>query len=310
MYKLLWLSIYLCCYGLFAQEVDRIQEPVSIISSRNVYLNSGLVSRIEGNSRSVIQVDLPSNTIKWYYSFTTSLSKRKTLYLNLAEQLIALYEDNQNQSDKASHLDVPPGKCGIDIYLLNKNNIQPFLDKADLKGGTYTYTLEGTVHNTKQAVVEVAYKNKSTVYLGLKNPGNFLGANIIIEVVAITETPIETKKSDRQHRAELLGHAAEDELKQGNFKKCIAYCDEALTLYTLGRVQGYKGLAQLRQGRSEEALQTFFEAIVRIKMQENSSEVFKDLLIILEDLKNEQPELPEVTKIITMIKVYYEETRN
>ena len=287
-----------------AQHIDYIKEPIEIISSRSIFLNSGAWSTTMGGaSRSFIKVDLPDNTIKWYYSFSTSPKKNSLQQLDLMSQLLTLSEKTQLKEDIQTTLEVPSGTCGIDIYLLDKNNIIPFLEKEDLKNGGYTYTLEGTVQNTKQAVVEIDEVISQTVYLGLKNPESFIGVNITIEVVAITKIALEQKKTNRLLKAELLGYAARDEYEKGNYTSCIQYCEEANCIKKLGWITAIKGLAELKLRKKENALQTFFEAIIEISEQPKKEENFLSIITKLEKIKEENPSINEVSKIIKMIEM-------
>lgn len=299
------LLILVSLYSNFiSAQVEIIREPVEIISNRSVYLNSGMKSIVGGgNSRSIIKVDLPPNTVTWYYSFTTSKNKQSLLSLNLESQLLNLTINNRLETEDDSSIDVPTGICGVDIYILDQDNVNPFLSKVDLNGGTYSYHIDGTVQNTKQAVVRIDKVKENSIYLGLRNPGTFIGANVMIEVVAITETRIEIKKPNDQLKAELLGYLAKDELNSKNYNQCIVYCDESIKMFPLGWVKVTKGLAQLHLCYEEEAVKIFFDAILLINEEPNARKIFSELLIELKKIEKEKPDLVEVSKIRKMIEL-------
>jgi len=163
---------------------------VKLIQPRHIYLNGGLRSYIGGKSRTYVEVDLPSHTVKWYYSFTTSKGQSGSNELNLALQLSSILIDPSGMSSSLlSSIKVPNGSSVIDVYLCNRPNIDAFLNKVDNSGGRFYYDMQGSTLNTKQAVVEVDNVKTGTWFLGIKNPSSLNAVNITIEVVAIVETP-------------------------------------------------------------------------------------------------------------------------
>ncbi|GGG14081.1 hypothetical protein GCM10011344_13400 [Dokdonia pacifica] len=299
MTKIIWIYLLLCSKLLFSQYVERIQEPVEVVSSRSIYLQSGIVSSIEGSSRSFVEVNLPPNTVRWYYSFTTSIYKKKLARINLMSQLVGLYTNNDGlKGNLQSKIEIPEGSCGIDIYVLDDKNVTPFVKKRN-----YNHHIEGTVKNTEQAVVVMDDIKDEVLYLGLKNPARFIGVHINIEVVAIVETIIEQEKSAAVLKAELLGYAAKDEYENGNYTMSIAYCEKVNRITKLGWVTSIKGLSQLQLYDTDKALSTFFDAILLIKEQSNAENVFSNLIIELKKIRKEQPSIAEVDKIIKMVEM-------
>ncbi|MFC4633582.1 hypothetical protein ACFO3O_06665 [Dokdonia ponticola] len=297
---------YFCSSFLFGQQADIIKEPIEIISTRSVYLNSGFASNLGGGvSRTYIKVDLPPNTIKWYYSFTTSTDKSASQNLNLIAQLASLYYDPSGlSSNNLPYLEVPTGVCGIDVYLLDQENVSPFLDKEDLIDGGYSYYLEGTINNTKQAVVEIDEVIANTLYLGLKNPDGFTGVNIILEVVAITEIDLSKQRYKEEERASLYGTLAWSCFENKDYDKALLYCNTSSRYYKLGWVEANKGLTQLVLGDTSKSLDTYIHAIPLIKEQLYPEYVFDEVIKDLENVKNEFPDLEGVTEVMQLIKLY------
>lgn len=56
---------------------------VTIVEKRAYYLNGGARAALGGKSRVTIKIDLPKNTKKWYYSFSTTPGADGTRLLNL-----------------------------------------------------------------------------------------------------------------------------------------------------------------------------------------------------------------------------------
>ncbi|MFL0109079.1 hypothetical protein [Tenacibaculum maritimum] len=290
MKRLLLLSLILFNCAIFSQEIKR--ESYQIIKPRNIYLNGGMRSSFGGKSRINIKIDLPEGTERWYYSFSTSKGKSGTKNLQLAVQLSsALLDPSGFTSNMMSSMDVPRGSNAIDVYLCDRKNIDLFRSKVDNNGGTYFFISEGSVENTKQAVVEINDVTTSTWYLGLKNPSSLEGVNITIEVVAIVRKVLEKEKTEEEEKAELYGNLGWTHFTKGDYLKCIEYSNKANTKFKLGWVYANKGLAQLMLGKDKEATETYIEAITLIKKQSASNYIFGE---IIKDLGNEMATNPKL----------------
>jgi|688.fasta_scaffold192668_2 hypothetical protein len=176
----------------FGQYTKIENTTINIIPQRSIYLNGGTLSTFDaGKSRTVISFDLPTNTVEWYYSYSTSAGTSGTKNLNLAVQLSTLLVDQTGTTaGLLNQIKVPPGSSGIDIYLLNPENKTPFEEKWDNNGGQYSFISEGTVKNTKQATVKIDDVKSGRWYLGIKNPSSLDGVNIVIEVTAIVQNEV------------------------------------------------------------------------------------------------------------------------
>lgn len=303
---ILILLLIITANALFSQNYEVKTETKQLIKSRSVYLNGGLRSTFGGKSRIAIKVDLPPNTIKWYYSFSTKKGKSGTQNMNLAIQVSGMLADPSGISSTVlSSIKVPEGVASADIYLCDRDNIDAFTSKKDLKGGTYYYNMEGSVENTKQAVVEVDDIKTGTVYLGLKNPSTSDGINISFEVVAITETKVLIEKTDNQQQAELYGGLGWKQFEKGNYEKCVEYSDKANTKYKLGWVYANKALAQLMLNNEAEAMETYITAITLIKKQPNPNYVFKELIKDIDNAFIKKPDLSGAKEIKELIQIQF-----
>lgn len=157
----------------------------TIVAQRCIYLNGGARASMGGKSRVTIPVYLPKNTVRWYYSFSTSPGESGTDNLNLLLQLSSIVVAPAGITRTAlSNVQIPTGSASIDVYLMNQANADAFLQKVDNNGGTFYYNRDGSVFNTRQALVPVNANLSNQLYLGLKNPSTMDGVNITIEVVA------------------------------------------------------------------------------------------------------------------------------
>lgn len=289
---------------IYSQDIEIKTETKQLIESRSIYLNGGLNATFGGKSRTYLEVDLPPNTVKWYYSFSTKKGKSGTQNLNLAIQLTGMLADPSGvTSSTLSAISVPEGVASADIYLCDRTNIGKFLAKEDIYGGSYSYNMEGSAESTKQAVVEIDDIRSGTVYLGLKNPSTNNGVNISIEVVAIIETKIAIEKSDSLQKAELYGGLGWTQFENRNYKKCIEYCNKANAEYELGWVLANKGLAELMIDKESEAMETYINAITLIKKQPNSNYIFNEMIKDIGNAKKVKPDLSGADEIKQLIKM-------
>lgn len=274
-----------------------------MIDSRDIYLNGGTRAEFGGKSRTSIKIDLPPNTVEWYYSFTTTKGESGTGNLNLAIQLASMLMDPSGlTSQTISIVKVPEGVAAVDIYLVDQINVQLFLQKVDANGGTFLQYPEGMVQNTKQAIVKVDDIKRGTCYLGLMNPSSLDAIKINIEVVAITETRIKIAKTEEQEKAEMYGVLAKTQFDNGAYDKCVEYCDKAMAEYELGWVLATKGLAQLILDKEIEGTETYINAITLVKKQPNSNRVLRDMIKNIDNALKIKPELKGAEEIRGLIE--------
>lgn len=297
-------SVVVLCAS--AQVVTTKQEVKTIIQQRNVYLNGGARSSVGGKSRVAIKIDLPPNTVSWYYEFTTQPGEGGTATLNLALQLSSLMADPSGITKAvASQIDVPPGSASADIYLLDQNNVDLFIQKADQNGGTYTYNREGTALNTRQGVIEIDDIRTGTRYLGIKNPSTWDGLNVFIEVVAIVR---ETEaRTESQQQAITFGNLGWKAFERGDYDRCMELSKKALGLDpTLGYVQFNIALTYLMMGMNTEALEEYTRAITLTRQSSIPKETFKGAI---GDLKAYMDKFPSQTDANDILDILTDEIK-
>jgi tetratricopeptide (TPR) repeat protein len=285
-----------------AQVLVTKQSVKTIIQQRNVYLNGGARSSVGGKSRIAIKVDLPPNTVSWYYEFTTQPGEGGTAMLNLALQLSSLVADPSGITKAvASQIDVPPGSASADVYLLDQNNVDLFIQKVDQNGGSYTYNREGTALNTRQGVIEIDDIRAGTRYLGIKNPSTWAGLNVFIEVVAIVQ---ETEaRTEAQQQALTIGNLGWKAFERGDYDRCMELSKKALSLdATLGFVQFNIALTYLIKGMNAEALEEYTLAITLTRQSSIPRETFKGAITDLKTYMDKFPSQAEAKDILDILK--------
>lgn len=139
-----------------------------------------------GNSRTVIPVTLPENTVEWYYEFTAYRDKAEIQLaqekFKLASELTYLIDQTGTLKLATDLLTTPPGGDICNVYLFDsKKKSDLFMQK--LKPDP---VWEGSRESLTSAVVPVQTRNRQ-VYLGLHNPASMDGIHFAIEVVAVVE---------------------------------------------------------------------------------------------------------------------------
>ena len=307
------LLLLLSTFYINAQDIVKTYEPVTIIKQRVIELNGGTRAVLSGGkSRVSIKIDLPVNTVGWYYSFSTSNGTSGTQNLNLATQIAAALLSKSNMVGAVasstgitkavvSKFEVPEGTSSIDAYLCDKINIDKFERKIDNLGGTYSYYREGTVENTRNGIIQIDDYTNGTWYLGIKNPSSLDAANVTIEVVALVEKTTIIEKSEKQTKAELYGNLGWTQFENGNYKKCIEYSNKANEYFELGWVYANIGLTQLVLDKESDAMEAYVNAITFIKKQNNSEYIFSEIIKDLQKEMFKNPSLSGASDIYKLI---------
>ena len=175
----------------YAQSYNTIYEVVNL-KEEVFYLNSK--TRVGGKIRTSIKIDLPENTVEWYYVFTTKLNKSDTKSnIGLASQLTKIVSKGTGVlidiSSQVLYQAIKPTGIGVvDVYLTDYNGYQQFHDKDFLGIPKYispnSYK-EGSGENRKDALIKINDVNQGTVYLCFKNPSPLEGVLVNLEVAAI-----------------------------------------------------------------------------------------------------------------------------
>lgn len=279
---------------------SKIVSPV--IQQRLIALNGGARSSVGGKSRVPLKIDLPVNTLSWYYSFSTAPGMSGTANLNLAVQLATLAMDPTfTSSSMIDAIKVPVGSGSIDAYLLDQNNADLFMSKVDNDGGQFQYFREGSILNTKQGVVEIDEIRTGTVYLGLKNPSTFDGINVTIEVVAIQE--IVQPLTDEQIQALALGGLAWKAFEREDYVKCLELSAKALAIdNTLGFVHFNIALSYLITGKTDYATEEYAKAIAITKKTSVAKETFEGAINDLKKYMEKFPSRADAMDILSILE--------
>ena len=279
--SLLAYSLTALCIHAAAQSPKSIRKVVPL-DKESVALNGGIRSSFGGKSRILIPIDLPPNTIEWYFNFSTTPVKRPAVALNLVPQLTKLLDPTDGVlSLAASAILTPTGTHVCDIYLMNEANANAFIAKMDEKGRPVMCIESAKRVNIRNGVVQIKDAKTGRWFLGLRNPSADEGIVINIEVAAI----VEEKDTNAIQKAILYGNMGWDAYKVGNIDKCIEFSKKALALNnTMGWVKLNLGLCYLIKSQEDTAANYYVDAIADLKRLTNSLLIQKHLRAGIDDL--------------------------
>lgn len=244
---------------------QRIQTVVPVLSEQRFVLNGGMNSTFQnGKSRQVFRIQLPPNTVKWYYAFNTALpGDGGKQQLALASQLTQLIDPSGISAIAVSALLMPAGMAYADVYLMDELNARLFFAKADLNGQIFYTFPNGSRQNYAAGTVEVSQPVAGALYLGVKNPSKMSAISVSLEVAAIVEE--EVPQSESQQKAALYGNLAWASYKKRDYESCITLSQKALSYdEDLPWVKCNIALCYLVMGRPE-YLDSYVDAIACCK---------------------------------------------
>ena len=202
-----------CLTTLFSQQnrpYDSTFPVVTLTPPQSFYLDSRIVSQINGRSRLTLPVQLPTGTVRWYYSFAAMESKNEPMeWVSLAAQLTKLVDRTGITATFISRVVQPTGTAACDIYVLDSEGSKPFEDKDDKK---WQYDRNTSRQNMTGGVVE-SYVSKPNFVIGLSNPSLKSGMNVRIEISAVVAklTPIYNSERQSNSSSESLWSGAQRE---------------------------------------------------------------------------------------------------
>ena len=187
----------LSCHLGNAQSSKYTFKVLPIYTRQTWFLNGGANAIFgTGKSREALQIDLPPNTVEWYYSVTTSVEKNQNKENNLTAQLVKyLVPDTGITSTNISELVSPNGSGLCDVLMMVfPGEVNKFLAKQPFVGAD----IGDSRKNYVSGVVQVSDYVSGTCYLAIKNPSATQAITITIEVAAIVKDPAETISTVKQ----------------------------------------------------------------------------------------------------------------
>ena len=192
---------------------------VTVLQPQEFFINGAI--NITGQTTLVLDVNLPENTTKWYYTFAASRSKEQIkqtkAQFNLFAQLTRIIDNTGTTAKALTLLNTPPGNDYSNVYLLaSRKDADNFNKEFTLKG--FTYIREGSRENYVSGTVEVTNPSnlQGRQYLGMQNSSTTYGITVVVEVVAIVKEEQEVngwKKSQKEGLYSTISHGLKEKHK-------------------------------------------------------------------------------------------------
>jgi hypothetical protein len=171
---LLLMSVY---FQSNAQESRQDFMVIPIVSQQSFYLKGATTEK----SRQVLQINLPANTVEWYYTVTSRTGRGQFSNSDLTGQLVKLVDPDHGIKPGAS-VRVPGGTGVCDVYLMtNPREVKKYVNNRPAGGFLMTDSREHYV----SGVVMVRDFLDGSCFLVVRNSSSSHGVNINIEVTAI-----------------------------------------------------------------------------------------------------------------------------
>ena len=159
------------------------------------YVNSTSHEKFRGGTNEIaVPINIPSDAIEWYYSFSASRSKKEVENNMRKVSLVKQVTKFVSKADPTAFvinigLDLllaPPGANYCDVYLLDHYNMKRFRGDRDY----VKYIPEGSRENLKSSTIKVSCcMDGQPYYLGIQNDDKINGVHVGIEIVAIKRVP-------------------------------------------------------------------------------------------------------------------------
>jgi tetratricopeptide (TPR) repeat protein len=304
MYPKFFLVAFMVAPSFLSAQTTRVeQKVVPVLTTQSFYLNSAARANLGGKAKTWIPIDLPPNTVEWYYSFTTAKNENAVVPVNLAAQLTKLIDPTGLSAMAATSILTPTGAGVCDIYLVDKYNLDAFIAKADAKGESFEFDGAGSRQNYKNGTVHIKDLSASPQIICFRNPSTTEGVSITIDVVAVVEETITTYRSESDEKADIYAALARKAYDKCGYDKCLDLCKRALELNPqLGDMQLLIGLVHLVNGQDLDAIDRFSTAMVQFKKAESPRTSFETAINDLKALLLLKPELDTAAEVMEMME--------
>jgi hypothetical protein len=183
----LTLLIIFCITTIsYAQSTKPVYKVVPVITSHSFYLKGGSRALVGNSSRQVLPIELPANTVEWYYTVTTTSNRKLSLNSDLTGQLDKLLVPELGISSTASSAIAVPGGSGLcDVYVMtNPNEVNKYVNKKPAA----SFLMNDSRQNYISGVIQVKDFLYGSCFLVLRNPSASRGLNVTVEVTAVVLT--------------------------------------------------------------------------------------------------------------------------
>ena len=182
--KYLFLILIFCKSALsFAQSSKPLYKVIPVVTSHSFYLKGGSRAIVGNSSRQVLPIELPANTVEWYYTITTTNNRKQSQNSDLTVQLDKLLVPELGITSNAlSTIAIPVGSGLCDVYVMtNPNEVNKYVNKRPAA----SFLMNDSRQNYISGIIQVKDFLYGSCFLVLRNPSASQGLNVTVEVTAI-----------------------------------------------------------------------------------------------------------------------------
>lgn len=188
-------------------------EPIH--STQSFYLNNSTRADLgTGDNRACLPVQIPINTVEWYYSFSVSKDS-SSANLKLYYQLINSFDPTGISSLAFQAITVPKGQARCNVYVTDYSNGIAF--DSNQKSN---YFPSASRMNFSHGVVRVKGVSTKELFICFENPAVWKGVTIRVEVDALV------KKNQELHSKKTSNDIDYKEKKPASAEKVIDALEE------------------------------------------------------------------------------------
>ena len=177
---LLTILVIFATSRLNAQSSKEAYMAVPVLSQQSVYLKNAS----DNGSGKVLQIDLPANTVEWYYTITTKTGHAQFSNNDLTGQLVKLV-DPEHGISKYNAVRVPGGTGVCSVYLMtNSQEADKYINNRPAGSFLMNDSRERFVSGT----VQVKDFLDGPYFLVVRNSNLHSNVSVHIEVTAIVLT--------------------------------------------------------------------------------------------------------------------------
>ncbi len=178
---LLALLVFCATFQSNAQTSRQDYMVVPIISQQSFYLKAASVNKRHSSSGQILQVNLPANTVAWYYTVTTRTGHGQFSNSDLTGQLVKMVDPASGITNKAS-VRVSAGSGLCDVYLMtNPLEVNKYINNRP----AVSFLMNDSREHYISGAVMVKDFLDGSCFLVIRNPNSSGGVNVNIEVTAI-----------------------------------------------------------------------------------------------------------------------------
>lgn len=306
------ILVLLLANQLNAQVKTVSYKVLPLVEDRQYELAGGVI--VLNTSRVIIPVNLPENTIEWYYMFVSYsdedvLEKRRT-EINLASQLSLALDKTGLTSDLISGLLTPNGSSCSNIYVFgDRYNAVNFVNKTDydLFPEYWSYYSQVSIKSATHGRQMIGFSPKEQFYIGIQaGPSPVV---VDVEIVAIIDESAAAVETKEFKMATTYGNLGWQYYEEGDLEKAIEYSLKALELQSnLGYVHANLGLFNFIKGNHDQANDFYIEAIMNFKDEKISGKEY--LKAAIEDINVAKKNHQEMTGYEAILKELQREFDN